>query len=101
MKLSTGFEQACCVLAMLLLVLQLGASGGTFPIQTSPGFFQAINPFLPMTYSILALRQAISGGLPTSIFNQSMWILVIISSLAIGALLLYYILQKKNHQQMI
>ena len=95
------FDNPGRFLAMLLLVLQLGASGGTFPIQTSPGFFQAINPFLPMTYSILALRQAISGGLPTSIFNQSMWILVIISSLAIGALLLYYILQKKNHQQMI
>ena len=96
-----AFDNPGRFLAMLLLVLQLGASGGTFPIQTSPGFFQAINPFLPMTYSILALRQAISGGLPTSIFNQSMWILVIISSLAIGALLLYYILQKKNHQQMI
>ena len=95
------FDNPGRFLAMLLLVLQLGASGGTFPIQTSPGFFQVINPFLPMTYSILALRQAISGGLPTSIFNQSMWILVIISSLAIGALLLYYILQKKNHQQMI
>ena len=95
------FDNPGRFLAMLLLVLQLGASGGTFPIQTSPGFFQAINPFLPMTYSILALRQAISGGLPISIFNQSMWILVIISSLAIGALLLYYILQKKNHQQMI
>ena len=95
------FDNPGRFLAMLLLVLQLGASGGTFPIQTSPGFFQVINPFLPMTYSILALRQAISGGLPISIFNQSMWILVIISSLAIGALLLYYILQKKNHQQMI
>ena len=96
-----AFDNPGRFLAMLLLVLQLGASGGTFPIQTSPGFFQAINPFLPMTYSILALRQAISGGLPISIFNQSMWILVIISILAIGALLLYYILQKKNHQQMI
>ena len=99
--LAIAFDNPGRFLAMLLLVLQLGASGGTFPIQTSPGFFQAINPFLPMTYSILALRQAISGGLPVSIFNQSMWILVIISSLAIGALLLYYILQKKNHQQMI
>ena len=99
--LAIAFDNPGRFLAMLLLVLQLGASGGTFPIQTSPGFFQAINPFLPMTYSILALRQAISGGLPISIFNQSMWILVIISSLAIGALLLYYILQKKNHQQMI
>ena len=99
--LAIAFDNPGRFLAMLLLVLQLGASGGTFPIQTSPGFFQAINPFLPMTYSILALRQAISGGLPISIFNQSMWILVIISILAIGALLLYYILQKKNHQQMI
>jgi putative membrane protein len=53
--LAIAFDNPGRFLAMLLLVLQLGASGGTFPIQTSPGFFQAINPFLPMTYSILAL----------------------------------------------
>ena len=62
-------------LAMVLLVLQLGSSEGTFPIQTTNGFFQAINPLVPMTYSIRALRQAISGGLDNAFYGGSMWVL--------------------------
>lgn len=62
-------------LAMVLLVLQLGSSEGTFPIQTANGFFQAVNPLVPMTYSIRALRQAISGGLNNSFYTDSMWVL--------------------------
>ena len=63
-------------LAMVFLVLQLGSSEGTFPIQTANGFFQAINPLVPMTYSIRALRQAISGGLDNAFYGGSMWVLV-------------------------
>lgn len=63
-------------LAMILLVLQLGSSEGTFPIQTANGFFQAINPLVPMTYSIRTLRQAISGGLDNAFYGGSMWVLV-------------------------
>ena len=62
-------------LAMVLLVLQLGSSEGTFPIQTANDFFQAVNPLVPMTYSIRALRQAISGGLGSSFYDNSMWVL--------------------------
>ena len=62
-------------LAMVLLVLQLGSSEGTFPILTANGFFQAVNPLVPMTYSIRALRQAISGGLGSSFYSDSMWVL--------------------------
>ena len=62
-------------LAMVLLVLQLGSSEGTFPIQTANGFFQAINPLVPMTYSIRTLRQAISGGLDSAFYGGSMWVL--------------------------
>lgn len=62
-------------LAMVLLVLQLGSSEGTFPIQTANSFFQAVNPLVPMTYSIRSLRQAISGGLGSSFYSDSMWVL--------------------------
>ena len=62
-------------LAMVLLVLQLGSSEGTIPIQTANGFFQTINPLVPMTYSIRALRQAISGGLDNAFYGGSMWVL--------------------------
>jgi putative membrane protein len=50
------------VLSLVLLVLQLGGSGGLYPLQISPEIFQIIHPILPMTYTIDAFRYAISGG---------------------------------------
>ncbi|WP_337100752.1 YhgE/Pip domain-containing protein [Paenibacillus sp. YIM B09110] len=48
-------------MAIVLLVLQLGGSGGTFPVQVTPPFFQAIHPFLPFTYAISLMREAVGG----------------------------------------
>jgi putative membrane protein len=50
------------VLSLVLLVVQLGGSGGIYPLQISPEVFQIIHPLLPMTYTIDAFRYAISGG---------------------------------------
>ena len=47
---------------LVLLILQLASTGGTYPSAVLPGFFQALHPFMPMTYSIEAFRVAISGG---------------------------------------
>lgn len=47
--------------AVILLVIQVAASGGTFPIQVTPQFFQNVNPFLPFTYAISAQREAVAG----------------------------------------
>ncbi|HEL2146382.1 TPA: YhgE/Pip domain-containing protein [Streptococcus suis] len=46
--------------SLILLLLQLGSSAGTYPIELSPRFFQVIQPYLPMTYSVSGLRQTIS-----------------------------------------
>lgn len=48
-------------LAVVLLVIQVAGSGGTFPIQVTPKFFQVVNPLLPFTYGISALREAVAG----------------------------------------
>jgi len=48
-------------MAVILLVIQVAGSGGTFPIQVTPKFFQNVNPFLPFTYGISALREAVAG----------------------------------------
>ncbi|MCO8271880.1 YhgE/Pip family protein [Actinoplanes sp. TRM 88003] len=50
------------IAALALLMLQLTSSGGTYPVQTSPGFFQAIHPLLPMTYVVQSARHTIDGG---------------------------------------
>lgn len=48
--------------AIVLLMLQLTSSGGTFPMQLLPKFFNAISPYLPMTYGVAGLREVISGN---------------------------------------
>lgn len=46
-------------LALIILVLQLAASGGTFPVETIDKIFQGINPYLPMTYTIKLLKDSL------------------------------------------
>jgi len=60
--LNARFGAAGRILVLALLMLQLTSAGGTYPVQTSPGFFNAIHPFLPMSYIVEALRRLITGG---------------------------------------
>lgn len=48
-------------LAVVLLVLQIPGSSGMFPVEMMPEFYQVLNPLLPFTYSIDAMREAIGG----------------------------------------
>lgn len=63
MFLSMTFDNPGRFVAMVLLMLQLGGSGGTFPMEVTMKFYNVIHWFLPMTYSILGLRQSISSGI--------------------------------------
>ncbi|TXC96799.1 YhgE/Pip domain-containing protein [Streptomyces sp. ISID311] len=60
--LGAFFGPAGRVLTLVVLMLQLTSAGGTYPVQTSPGFFAAIHPFLPMSYVVDGLRRLITGG---------------------------------------
>ncbi|MER8043267.1 YhgE/Pip domain-containing protein [Streptomyces sp. NPDC094032] len=60
--LNAKFGAAGRILVLAVLMLQLTSAGGTYPVQTSPGFFNAIHPYLPMTYVVEALRRLITGG---------------------------------------
>jgi putative membrane protein len=60
--LNARFGPAGRILVLALLMLQLTSAGGTYPVQTSPGFFNALHPWLPMSYVVDALRRLITGG---------------------------------------
>ena len=62
---------------ILLLMLQITSSAGSYPLETSPAFFQNINPFLPMTYAVTALREIISGGDFVLAISQTRVIIII------------------------
>ncbi|MHA7190448.1 YhgE/Pip family protein [Arthrobacter sp. MDT2-16] len=50
------------LVALVLLMLQLTSAGGTYPVDTAPGFFGFLSPLLPMTHAVDGLRHLIAGG---------------------------------------
>lgn len=59
--LSVAFKHIGKALAFVLVILQVPGSSGMYPIEMMPAFFQALNPWLPFTYSNNAMREAIAG----------------------------------------
>lgn len=76
-------------LAIVLLVLQIAGGGGTFPIEVTPEFFQKLHPFIPFSYAIDALREAVGGYVP-KILTQK---LVTLLAFGIGFLIIGIILK--------
>ena len=67
------------LLSMVVLIFQLSSSGGTFPLElTSTNIFTSIHPFVPFTYSIQALKEALSGNpINFGVYWQSLATLVL------------------------
>lgn len=68
-SLTVTFGDIGKAIAVILLVIQIGGSGGTFPIDVTPKFFQTINPYLPFTYVVNAMRECVCGT-----FSNDYWI---------------------------
>lgn len=49
-------------IVLIFMVLQLGGAAGTYPIETSSGFYNAIHPFMPFSYSVHAFRNTLAIG---------------------------------------
>lgn len=74
------------VAILALLMLQLASSGGTYPVETTPLFFRAVHPLLPMSYAVTGLREVITGGVDARLWGAVAYLLaVLIGSLAVTA----------------
>ncbi|ORP04114.1 YhgE/Pip domain-containing protein [Streptococcus mitis] len=58
--LTTWNNRIGAFFSLILLLLQLASSAGTYPLALTNDFFRTINPWLPMSYSVSGLRQTIS-----------------------------------------
>ncbi|HDK7155893.1 TPA: YhgE/Pip domain-containing protein [Clostridium botulinum] len=83
-------------LGVILLVLQISASGGTFPIEVTPGFFQKINPLLPFTYAISGMRETVGGVIEGILLRDIVMLLIYFTLSILLALLLKKKLEKIN-----
>lgn len=60
--LTVSFGDIGKAVAVVLLVMQVAGSGGTFPIEMTADFFQDVYPFLPFTHAINAMHAAMAGA---------------------------------------
>ena len=85
-------------LALIILVLQLAAAGGTFPIETIDKAFQAVSPYLPMTYSIKLLREVL---VPTASNFKGTYIGILVGIIAVTMLITFVvdIINKRKNEE--
>lgn len=88
--LTVSFGDIGKAVAVVLLVMQVAGSGGTFPIETLPKFFQMLYPFLPFPHAIDAMHAAMAG----SYGNEYLLDMVYLSLFLIPSLLLGLVLRK-------
>ena len=86
--LTVSFGDIGKAVSVVLLVVQVAGSGGTFPIEVAPAFFKAVYPLLPFVHSMAALRETIGG-----MYGMTYWIelgklgIFLILSLILGLVL--------------
>ncbi|WP_102272900.1 YhgE/Pip domain-containing protein [Cytobacillus massiliigabonensis] len=92
-------------MAIVLLVLQIAGAGGTYPVQLIPRFFQMINPFLPFTYSIDLMREAVGGIVWENVRTDIIFLLIFAAiAILLGVFLkepinrITYKLRKKSNE---
>lgn len=82
-------------IAVILLVLQVAGSGGTFPIEVLPKFFQRIYPFLPFKYGIGAMREVTAGIEKSLLIRNSVFLFMYFVFFILLGVLLKSFLNKK------
>ncbi|OXS54366.1 putative membrane protein [Bacillus sp. V-88] len=99
--LVTSLDNPGRFIGILILILQLTSSAGTYPIELVPEFLQHFSNFLPMTYTINAFRAIISTGDYAFMWHNVMFTLIFLF-VAIGGTILYLtfrfrILRRKHY----
>lgn len=91
------FKHIGKALAVVLVILQIPGSSGTYPIEMTPVFFQRLHPLLPFSYGISAMRECIAGFYKNN-YAKNLLILLLFLLLAffIG-LVLRPLLMNLNH----
>lgn len=83
-------------IALIILVLQLAAAGGTFPIETVTKGFRWLHPLLPMTYTINLLKESLIS-VENNLLTQNMLYVFIIFIVFFGLnIILNFMKQKKD-----
>ncbi len=93
--LVTCFGDAGRFMAILILILQLISSAGTFPLELVPESLQVLNAWLPMTYSVVGFKAIISSGNMAFMWQSAIALFVFIALSMVGTMV-YFTLKLKQ-----
>lgn len=90
--LAIAFGRIGEFIALIFMVFNLGASAGTYPLETAPHWYTVLHPFVPFTYSVNGFRSVIANAtaVPTT------EILFFIGLLVVSVLLTYLIVRHRS-----
>ncbi|GER68275.1 hypothetical protein BpJC7_26490 [Weizmannia acidilactici] len=87
-------------LAIVILILQLTSSAGTFPLEVIPKFIQWFNPLRPMTYSVRGFKAVISSGDYCAMWQNAGILLIYIIAAELLTLLYFLIHYHRQYRQL-
>ncbi len=86
--LTVSFGDVGKAIAVILMVIQVAGSGGTFPIEVPPKIFQSVYPLMPFAHSMAALRETIGGLYGSTYWTELGYLCIfLIASLFLGLVL--------------
>lgn len=94
-SLTSAFGNAGKAIAIIILVLQITASGGIFSVELLPSFYQTIHPFLPVTYAVSALREVVAGIL----WNNYIYSLLILAFFTAVAFVITLLIKERANKR--
>lgn len=75
--LSLTFKHIGKALCVILVILQIPGSSGTYPVEMTPAFFQGLHPLLPFTYGVGAMRECVAG-LYGGVYRRDLLVLLLV-----------------------
>ena len=95
--LAITFKHIGKAVAVLLIILQIPGSSGTYPIEMMPTFFQKLYPLFPFSYGIDAMREAIAGFYGKLFVKDLLCLLVFVALAFFTGLVIRPLIMNLNH----
>lgn len=86
-------------IGIMILILQLTTSSGTYPVELIPGWLQHIAPWLPMTYSVAGFRDVISSGNVSRMWTDAGMLAIFAAAFAVLSLAFFTILRRRGGEE--
>ncbi len=95
--LAITFKHIGKAVAVLLIILQIPGSSGTYPIEMMPAFFQKLYPLFPFSYGIDAMREAIAGFYGKLFIKDLLCLLIFVAVAFFTGLVIRPLIMNLNH----